>query len=244
MSVASPASTSPIYSDLGVDVYCGDAMEVLPTLERDSADLLVTDPPWGMMWESNYRTASFGQMDGDTSSDLGMAGIAACMRILKNCRHLYVFGKFDVSQFKIGAKADLIWDKGMMGMGNMTVPWGSQHEPIVFAVSVKHKGKAPAGGLAAKMRRGSVLKHQRPNSEQVRHPSEKPVLLIRELIESSSRHGEVVLDPFGGSGSTAIAAMIEGRRAIVIEKEPQWCDMIVSRCKETASIVHKLMAIR
>jgi site-specific DNA-methyltransferase (adenine-specific) len=57
-----------------------------------------------------------------------------------------------------------------------------------------------------------------------RHPTEKPVDVLRQMIESSSMIGELVLDPFAGSGSALVAAMIEDRRAIGIEVEERYCE--------------------
>jgi site-specific DNA-methyltransferase (adenine-specific) len=59
----------------------------------------------------------------------------------------------------------------------------------------------------------------------VRHPNEKPVLLLRQLVESSSVIGETVLDPFAGSGSRLLAAVREGRKAIGVEISEQYCEM-------------------
>ena len=80
------------------------------------------------------------------------------------------------------------------------------------------------------MRRGTVLRY--PNTRgrgATRHPTEKPVALLRELIESSSRFGETVLDPFIGSGSTLVAAALEGRKAIGIEIEERYCEIAANR---------------
>jgi DNA modification methylase len=61
------------------------------------------------------------------------------------------------------------------------------------------------------------------------HPTEKPVMLLRQLIEASSLHGDVVLDPFLGSGSTVVAARTEGRRAVGIEIEERYCEIAAKR---------------
>jgi site-specific DNA-methyltransferase (adenine-specific) len=74
-----------------------------------------------------------------------------------------------------------------------------------------------------------VLRFTRPTSRQVRHPNEKPVGLLRELIESSSRAGERVLDPFAGSGSTGVAAVLLGRHALLVESDRRWIDLSIRR---------------
>jgi DNA modification methylase len=66
------------------------------------------------------------------------------------------------------------------------------------------------------------------------HPTMKPVELVERAIRNSSRPGDIVLDPFGGSGTTLIAAEKTGRRARLIELEPKYCDVIVRRWEEWA----------
>ena len=136
-----------------------------------------------------------------------------------------------------GEVVSLVWDKGRTGMGNLSSTWGPAHEPLSFAVSLhRHAGQVGRGSPAARMRKGSVLKFHPPTGRKVRHPNEKPVALLRELIESSSRAGEVVLDPFSGSGSTGVAAVLSGRRAILVESDERWLPMIVERVKAAETL--------
>jgi len=217
----------------GIMIYHGDALEVLPELPPDSADLLVTDPPYGVKWDSGCRRAQpFGQMAGDENEACGMEGILLTLRLLRRHRHLYVFGRWkDLKTLPISDPVELIWDKANTGLGNLSSPWGVSHEYIQFSTSPRSSAniKRGDGRLASRMRKGSVLRHLRPNAAAVRHPAEKPVGLLRELIESSSCIGETVLDPFSGSGSTLVAAKLEGRCAIGIEIEERWCEMAAKR---------------
>lgn len=83
------------------------------------------------------------------------------------------------------------------------------------------------------MRRGSVIRCQRLNSEAItKHPTEKPVMLMRQLVESSSIIGDSVLDPFCGSGSALEAAQIEGRSAVGIEIEERYCEIAAERLSQ------------
>ena len=74
------------------------------------------------------------------------------------------------------------------------------------------------------------------------HPTVKPVALVAEAIEDCSRRGEVVLDPFAGSGSTLIAAHKTGRRARIVEFDPAYCDQIVRRFEQVTGKQAKLAA--
>jgi len=227
----------PYYESTNVTLYHGDCLNIIP--ELDQVDLLITDPPYGVKWRSNRRATKFDAMAGDDSTDVGTAAIKASIERLRNHRHAYVFGPFDLTTCGVGGTAQLIWDKHVNGSGNLASIWAPSHEVITFGVKsgARRRNGTIDGALSARLRRGSVLRYQRPNGNQVRHPSEKPVGLIRELIESSSRLGEVVLDPFGGSGSTAVAALIEGRRAIVIELEEKWCQLIAKRLIEAEKAI-------
>ncbi len=79
--------------------------------------------------------------------------------------------------------------------------------------------------------RTSVIKDKKPNRSP-EHPTMKPITLCAKLIYNSSLEGDIVLDPFGGSGSTLIAASQINRKACLIELEPKYCDVIVKRYKE------------
>lgn len=223
-------------------VYLADAAEVLPTFYTESFDLIVTDPPYGQKWRSNLRTDRFDLMDGDGDGASDREGVRSvlteCVRLTGQGRHLYVFGPDDVLQgLKVTKPVSLVWDKGVIGSGDLSACWGPQHEPIWFLVS-KHRHGGQAGGesLSARRRKGSVLRYPRQTGRKVRHPSEKPVALLRELIESSSRVGEIVLDPFAGIGSTAVAATLLGRKSVSVEINPEYAALAVERIKRAEQL--------
>ncbi|KAB2384725.1 DNA-methyltransferase [Actinomadura montaniterrae] len=227
---------TPYYEGHGVQLYLGDCREVLPTLPRESVDLIVTDPPYGKNWQSGRRKNTLGPI----AHDDGTLDVAACIttacKVLRDKRHLYVFGPADLSPCPFGATAELIWDKEILGAGDLTIPWGPQHEPITFAVHISRPSNRAAGygRLAARLRKGSVLRVPRANSGALEdrhnpHQSGKPVHLLRQLIESSSCLGETVLDPFAGHGPTLIAAALEGRNAIGVELDEACAEQAAKR---------------
>jgi DNA modification methylase len=226
--------TSTVYTSDRVQVIHGDALDVLPTFETESFELVITDPPYGVEWQSNRRAETFDQLHNDGADD--RAGIhdilAECVRLTAQNRHLYVFGPVDVvTGLKVSAPAAMVWDKTVMSGGDITSAWGKQHEPLTFAVGKhRHAGDAGKESVPTRMRKGDVLRFPRPTGRKVRHPSEKPVPLLRELIESSSRQGDRILDPFGGSGSTAVAAILAGRTCVLVDSRREWCDLAASRC--------------
>jgi len=226
---------TPYYEHAGITIYHGDCREILPGLHTDCADMILTDPPYGVKWRSNYRQERFEGIVGDESREAGEVALALAMRLLRNRRHAYVFGRFDFSNLPISDTAELIWNKVNINSGNLQRPWANQHEYIQFFASCKSDSnyKNGHGKLTARLRKGTVLEYPRLNAGQVeKHPSEKPVMLCRELIESSSRFGDTVLDLFMGSGATLEAAKLEARKAIGIEIEERYCEIAAKRLSQ------------
>jgi hypothetical protein len=210
--------------------------------------LLCTDPPYGVRYNSG-RSSTFTEIAGDDGSVdwpvvlaewVGPEG--TCTRGLKDKRHVYVFGYRPdqlAEPLRLGGSSELIWDKVSLGTGDLTRPWGPQHEPITFGVHVKRKaGRAGGDGrLAARLRQGSVLRYQRPNAgAAVRHSNEKPVQLMADLIESSTVRDDLVVDPCAGSGSTGVAAVFEGRRCFLVEIDRVHAEEAVRRVQAAERI--------
>lgn len=223
---------TPYYERGGIALYHGDSRTILPQLEG-KYHLLLTDPPYGVSYQSgNRRTkGSYDKIIGDESQDLAYDILKKAIRRLHENRHIYVFGPFDLTDLGVGGLTELIWDKGKPGLGDLRNVWGREHEYIQFAVecsSAKNRAKGYGNG-AARLRRGSVLNYARVEGTASKHPTQKPVPLLQELIESSTRVGERVLDPFAGVGSTLVAAYLEGRRAVGIELSETYCRIAAER---------------
>lgn len=233
------------YQSDRVTVYHGDAADLVGLLP--TVDLLATDPPYGVKWNSGRNR--FGPLLGDDGT-LDVPGIlgAITRAHLRRKRHVYVFGYRPdqlAAPMQLSSTADLIWDKGTMGSGRLDAPWGPAHEPITFGVHApsRAESKERQGSLAARLRAGSVLRHTRLTGRSVnRHPTEKPLPLMSDLIESSSRRGEIVLDPFAGSGSTLVAAALTGRRAVGCELDPRYVDVICRRLAKAERIADMMLA--
>lgn len=224
----------PYYEHGGITIYHGDCRDALAAVPE--CDLLLTDPPYGVAWRRTGYSAC-APMVGDVDTTSVLEALQLAIKRLRLSRHAYVFGPLDLSELRLCSVTELVWDKGGVGVGNLSLPWSTSHERITFGVRfVGPRQKANGrGALAARLRKGSVLRYQRLYSGQnSRHPTEKPVALLRELIESSSHIGELVLDPFCGSGSTLVAATREGRRAIGIEIEERYCEIAARRLQQEA----------
>ena len=236
-----------LYESDRCTLWLGDCRDV--QVERNCCGLMATDPPYGVEWRSRFaKRRAFGPIAGDD----GLLDVPAILggftaAILRD-RHVYVFGyRPDVisEPMKLGATSELIWNKGQPGLGDLSLPWGPQHEVITFGVYVPSKANRAAnhGVLSARVRHGSVLSVPRHNSARVtRHPTEKPVALMRQLIESSSVVGECVFDPFAGVGSTLVAAILLGRRAVGIEIDEGYANVAVQRVRDAERLASAMEA--
>jgi len=115
----------------------------------------------------------------------------------------------------------IIWVKNTMVLGRKD--YYPQHELIIYGWFGHHKRERAQGK--------SVMFHPKP-SRSLLHPTMKPVGLLRKLILNSTKIGEYVYDPFGGSGSTLIACENTMRKCLMIELEPEYCDIIIKRWKK------------
>jgi DNA modification methylase len=221
-------------------LVCGDATDgatVDRAMAGARADLVWTDPPYGVGYVGRTRQAL--TIAGDSSG--GLAGLlsASFEQINRVCRDgaaIYVAHPAGrLSRVFLEAFVDagwtlrqtLVWlkDRAVLGHGD----YHYQHEPILYGV-VRPTGRWGRGGESWYGGNGesSVLEVPRPAASR-EHPTMKPVELIRRCIANSSREGDVVLDPFAGSGSTLIAAHLSGRRCVAAEIDPAYCDVIVER---------------
>jgi len=198
-------------------LYCGDSLELLKYLDSDTIDLVVTDPPYGMEFRSNYRKVRYEHIANDENVDWTSQMVDELYRVMKPDTALYWFCSFhSIDIFlaelkkKFNIKNILIWEKNNTGMGDLTGSYAPKYEMIIFA----HKGRRLLNGR----RDPDILHFNRTGNKN--HPTEKPVDLLKYLIEKSSEVGDVVLDPFLGSGSTAVACLYANRKYIGIEIDP------------------------
>lgn len=227
----------PYYDDGQIQVFHGDCRDVLSGFPKGTAHIVVTDPPYGQSYSAGTRQGvvrSTTRIANDEDPKTIGAILPLIVAALRDRRHLYAFGRWGLAGLPMTSPVELVWDKGSWTLGDLTIPWAAQHEVITFAVKRERAAKGVAvndGNLAARLRRGSILRYSRPNHAE--HPTAKPVGLLRELIEMSSRFDELVLDPFMGCGPTLVAARLEGRRAIGIEIEERYCEVAVKRLQQS-----------
>lgn len=212
-------------------VICGDCLEVMKDIPDKSVDLVLTDPPY-FLPAKHYATRTQFRRN---FSDLGILEsffkgfFVELERILKNNGLFFMFcdGQsyplfFYYSYFFTKAVRPLIWDKKTAYTGYY---WRHQHEIILFGVMPESK-PIPTGY-------GDVLKFNAVRVGIRKHPAEKPVDLIRYIFENTPNEKNIILDPFLGSGTTAIAAKQLGRNFIGIEINPDYCKIAEDRLLQT-----------
>lgn len=232
-------------------ITISDSNKILPKLPDDSIDLVIEDAPYGIDFKLGWRRKKIPTTDGiandknnTTMLDQHLTHVS---RVLKPNSHLYWFTRWDKSGEHIellkshgfSVKNALIWEKDQFGMGDLNGAYANQYEVVLFA----QKGSRPLNcldlpdgqkttrGRTYKCRHTDILRYERPNTKTMLHNHQKPEELIQFLIQKSSKKGDVILDGFLGSGSTAIAAQNTDRNWIGIEIDPTIAQIAQNRLK-------------
>ncbi len=211
----------PYYQDDYVTLYHGDCLEQTQWLD---ADVLVTDPPYGMSYKSGMdrgnRKEWHDKINGDDSPELRDNALS----LWDGNKAAIVFGTWRIPRPE-KTKQLVIWDKSPCGfMGDLSIPFGPTHEDIYLLGTVGWTGTREPSIINAQMLMSGDK--NRPN-----HPTPKPVGLMEKLV---SKTLGIVADPFAGSGATLIAARNLGRKAIGVELEEKYCEIIATRLSQQA----------
>lgn len=203
----------PYYADEAVTLYHGDCREIAAWLE---ADVLVTDPPYGVSYATGWDSKAFGngRVTGDDSTEVRDAALAAW-----GGGPAVVFSSFRCSPYGTPHPMPLIFDKGdVVGMGDLKWPWKPSYE-FAWVYGSGWQGRRSTAVLSYRVLPGNFTARD--------HPTQKPVGLLEEII--SKAPPGTIADPFAGSGSTLLAARNLGRRAIGVEVEERYCEVIARR---------------
>jgi site-specific DNA-methyltransferase (adenine-specific) len=196
----------------GVTVYCGDAREIVPSLQGIGA--VVTDPPYGMSFQSNYRTVQYAKIANDDCIGLLQW---VCDMPAEHSR--YIFCRWDNLTDVPKPKSLITWVKNNWSMGDLEHEHARQTEVALFYPGPSHR--FPRG------RPQDVIIAPRTGNDH--HPTEKPVQLMRAIIEWTEG---TVCDPFMGSGTTGVAAVSVGRPFVGVEIDPLHYETALRRISE------------
>lgn len=216
-------------------LMCGDSTStecVQKLMGGAQADILLTDPPYGVDYTGKTKDAL--KIENDAKSDdefiaFLQAAFEAANSVMKPGAVFYIWHAdskayvFRMACQMIGweVRQVLIWVKNAMVMGRQDYQW--KHEPCLYG------WKSGAGHLwASDRKQTTVLEFDRPTKNK-EHPTMKPVALFDYQIKNNTKGGDIVLDLFAGSGTTVVACEQNGRNAYVMEFDPRYCDVIVKR---------------
>lgn len=219
-------------------LMCGDSTsveDVRTLMDDDNADMWLTDPPYNMAYEG--KTADKLRIKNDNMSDdafyqLLARSYKAADAVLKPGGAFYIWHaglegyNFHKAAIDAGWKVRqcLIWEKNAIALGRQDYQW--KHEPCLYGWK--------DGALHhwySDRKQTTILNFDKP-CKNAEHPTMKPVALFAYLIENSSQPGDVVLDSFGGSGTTLIACEQLGRRCNMMELDPRYCSVIIARYEQ------------
>ena len=215
----------PYYQDDAVTIYHGDSLSVLPHLDRQSVDLIITDPPYSVGVNSSGKKASYGDnsLIKPFMRELGHE----LFNIIRTNGAIYINTDWrtypvwwDVlSQIRPLTNL-IVWDYNWIKAGSH---YRFTHELIMFWGLGEHKLTTHS---TADVWRIPPINF----TIDKLHPAEKPEALIMEILRNST--GDVILDPFLGSGTTAYCAKKLGRKCIGIEIEEKYCEIAAKRCSQ------------
>ena len=211
-------------------LMCGDSTSIDAVdklMDGNKADMVFTDPPYGVSYQSNMRTKSdkFDVIKNDDvfldvapvieACSVGWVFVWTSWKVLTKWIDLFDGFGYPTNQ--------VIWFKGGGGIGDLKKTFLSDYETAL----VWHRGAELTG-----KRIGSVWKVDKDGASLYKHPTQKPVALPEEAIDKTTKVKNKVLDLFGGSGSTLIACEKTNRYCRMMELDPKYCDVIIKRWEE------------
>ena len=254
------ASVSPYYSTDDFTLYQGDSLELLEQMEPEQFDMIFADPPYflsndGMTCKSG-RMVSVNKGRWDRSKgaldnhEFNLRWLQACQRLLKPNGTIWVSGTQHVI-FSIGFAMqtldykilnDIAWFKvnpppnlscRYFTHGTETIIWARKTPKSKHTFNYAEM-KEENGGKQMK-NLWSITPPRKAEKKYGKHPTQKPITLLSRIVRASTNEGDLILDPFCGSGTTGIAAHAEGRRFIGIEQDPEYLDLTIRRYEDKES---------
>jgi DNA modification methylase len=231
-------------------LMCGDstdAASVALLMDGQKADMVFTDPPYGVSIGDKNKALNSVQKAGCCTENIANDNISVndlypilvkaminCRENCKDCACYYITspqgGELGLMMMMMMMMKDaglpvrhmLIWEKNCATFSLGRLDYDYQHEPIFYTWTKSHKNYRNGEF------RTTIWKYDKPRKCDL-HPTMKPVELVANCMMDASVEGDIVLDMFGGSGTTIIAAEQLARRARLMELDPHYCDVIIAR---------------
>ena len=211
-------------------IYFGDCLDFIKELPDNSMDVCLTDPPYGIGFQSNWASVSKPKIQNDEVPFIDW--IKPLFPKMKDSGRLLCFYRWDVQDsflneiFEAGftVKSQIVWDKIVLGMGDLKGEFAPQHENIIYATKGRYEfaGKRPS----------TVYNVERINSTKLIHPNQKPPDLIKRLILDISQPTDTIFDPFGGSMATYIACQELNRTCLTCELSQEYYEIGLNNVKK------------
>lgn len=253
-------SVDPYYHDQrGFELYHGDSLELLEQMEPGQFDMIFADPPYFLsndgMTCKNGRMVSVNKGKWDKSlgvqdnHEFNLRWLAACQRLLKPDGSMWVTGTHhvifsigfamqslgfkilnDVSWFKVNPPPNL--SCRYFTHSTETIIWAARDGKSRHTFNYKVMKEMNEGKQMKSM--WSITAPRKKEKSHGRHPTQKPLKLLDRIIQAASNEGDLILDPFSGSGTTGVAAAAIGRRYVGIEANDEYLDLSIRRFEEIA----------
>lgn len=206
------------YQDEWVTLHHGDCLQITDWL---AADVLITDPPYGYNHSSNWDGRFKGRA---IANDLDTSARDAVLAAWEG--PALVFGSWRMPKPE-GTHTVLIWDKGLAaGMGDLSIPWKPNTEEI-YVIGRGFHGHRSSSILSCPSVPTWTSDEYVSQGRGRLHPNMKPAALIEALVIKCPPG--TIADPFAGSGSTLVAAKLNGRKAVGVEIEEKYCEIAANR---------------
>lgn len=229
-------------------LMCGDSTkpeDVKKLVGGVQCDLLLTDPPYNVAYEGKQEskmTIKNDRQEDDKFYKFLFDAFSVAKDNLKQGASFYIwYSSSEVVNFTNAAnnsglsiRENLIWEKNNIVLGRQDYQW--KHEPCLY-------GWVEGGSHSwySDRKQTTVMHFDKPQRSDL-HPTMKPVALFDYQIKNSTKSGDVVLDLFGGSGTTIMACEQDGRNACVMEYDPKYVDVIIKRWEDFTGEKAKLIS--
>ena len=223
-------------------LLCGDSTDVLAVerlMDGKKADMVFTDPPYGVSYEGGHNKKKRDQikndaLEGGDLTNLFADALASALAVTSDHAAFYIWfasGKSvetfaSFANLPLDLRAVIQWYKVRSGLGAFMAQYIPNCEPCIYAFK---SGCSPQWFGPSDEK--TVWELQKESKNEF-HPTQKPVELSRRALRNSSKPGQFVLDLFGGSGATLIACEQDHRHARLMELDPAYCDVIVKRWED------------
>lgn len=234
------------------NIDCLDGMKQLPD---KCVDLILIDPPYNIQYKSNFGSQEYKDKIQHTEWDksFDIRGVyQELWRILKNNSDMYIFGRwenYEIMKELEGFKQILIWHKiNAGGLGNLTCFIPTYELIFYFKKGSRIPNKRTSAVIDSIPIQNFSCKESKPTGKDygqqfMKHPTQKPLDLIKKLLKISSNQNDLVLDSFMGSGTTAVACKQLNRNFIGYEISKEYCDIANKRLKDIPECMIGLVTI-